>query len=455
MSTRVKDLAERNGNEPAEAPEVSPAVAPPARERATRIPRASGNEADVTVRYKAPASEITGQPNPNAPRVTVPLGGQAPQTQTGRIISLARWLAFWKGTEDVESFQMIITRKSDPPRLPNQPPPFRRPVQSPEELGQWSFPVDYNEFVNSLQAANNGSGGLFHVLLIDHEGELIAESNLWPEEFVVNGEWHGRITDPVQTEPEKKAEAEQREKPPTISDAIDELVKQKKRLQELGMVPKDTEGTSSLADEIRAAAVPSMVGALISATTEGIKAAAANANAPEESDGIGKMIVKNVFSDERMKEQIFTLARDTVGTVGDIASGLFRRRGTAAPPPNDAPPANASPAAPPQVTPGATDPPAQQPPPPQDIVDYILAACEAQQLIDVPRDNAMRAFKEKDPVVFALITGKLRRNTAREVLHLFVTHCEKDGRGERAREIASLPWAVAFVEHMQDSVKKG
>jgi hypothetical protein len=85
------------------------------------------------------------------------------------------------------------------------------------------------------------------------------------------------------------------------------------------------------------------------------------------------------------------------------------------------------------------------------LLDYIFAAMEQGNVLDLETDEV---FAAQDFITRVFLKDSLKKNSPADVLESLITYAEGEGKGERAREVCALMHAPAFIEAMQDTLKK-
>jgi hypothetical protein len=421
------------------------------------------------VKYDARAEDIPVTPDPVAYRQAQEfLRTQGRKRTPARYTNLTEWLEFWRDMndaykekiktgmyagkyEDVDEFKMVVTRKTDPPLLPDQNSPFNNPCSTNRPLGEWPFPLEINPFIGYLQKLNGTSGGEFRVELRDAEGSLISRS--WfdernqPLEGQENGIWEGQIPNPLNTQ--KPKEESERRKIPTIKDLITELKEQKANLEELNIIPKDggnSNNGNALLDSISSQAAASIVTTL-KETLTAIHSSAGNTGSTDKgffremagSDEGQKRIwsgfdnVTNLLSmvagdwikgrNERLQHKQRMEELKLIKENPELAR-VYEQQQQAQ--------ANAS---------------AEK----EDIFDYMCRACEEKRTDFTLEDPKVKEMSAAD---VAMIRGALVKDSSpEEVLELFIQVATFKGKGERAKALKGLPQTIQFIERLQRSVK--
>lgn len=420
----------------------------------------------VRIKYSAPAENIpqaTPQPKISAEQLARAQARQYQQTRI-RYTNLTEWLEFWRDVlelykekiavradfeyANVTKFRMSVTRKADPPLLPDQTNPFNNQCTTDRPLGEWPFPLDMNAFIGHLQTINNKSGGEFRVELRDAEGMLIARS--WfdernnPLEGQENATWEGQIPNPYNAQAGKR-DGEITRKIPSIKDLITELKEQKENLKELGIIKEDTgtTGGNELFNSINAQAAAAVVTTL-KETLTAIHSSAGGT-------GADKGFLRSLAEGDEGQKRIWSGFDNVTNLLHMVAADWMKGRNDRLQHKQRMEELKLIQENPHLAKVYEQQTQANKEEPKEDIFDYVCRACEEKRT-DFTLEEPQ--IKNMNPSDVAMIRGALAKDqTPEQVLDLFITVAQFKGKGDRARALKSLPQTLQFIERLQRSVQ--
>jgi hypothetical protein len=427
-------------------PEASPTEATP--------PKTAIIEKELIAKWK--------EEPPKKPAPSQPFGGATAQgftplsavRQEERLTNLEEWLDYWK---DATGYSMFVTREADAPPIPGQPALFRRATPatpgSGEPLGRYAFRPNAVQFIADVQLINGNSGGNIRVTLTDETGEPVLS-------YDVNGVWRGVIPNPL-TVPgangqQSGQQQQQRPKEKTLLEQLTELNALQEQFSKLrGEKPDD--GTD-LVKQLTSGVLPAVAGGMVTMITSTAQAAMEAARqgagatpAEQPGESIGAMVIKRVLDDDRMQDKFFHVAERGIDALG----GLFTGRREARQIKDTSPPAQQQTAS--QQTSPAQQAQSEGEPQQQqgvNVLDYVLARCEANQPLSLQHDEVMKQFAAEHPVEYTKFVGGLKMLSFDGFVAELVRAADETGKGEKARAVAALPHAEAFVKYMRKSLDK-
>lgn len=414
------------------------------------------------IKYSAPAENIpqtTPQPKISAEQLARAQARQYQQTRI-RYTNLTEWLEFWRDVlelyrekiavradfeyANVAKFRMSVTRKADPPLLPDQSNPFNNQCTTDRPLGEWPFPLDMNAFIGHLQTINNKSGGEFRVELRDAEGMLIARS--WfdernnPLEGQENATWEGQIPNPYTTQNDKR---ERTEKPK--EDELTTLAKEMLRNKLTKVINGEDERPQSndLFNSINAQAAAAVVTTL-KETLTAIHSSAGGT-------GTDKGFLRSLAEGDEGQKRIWSGFDNVTNLLHMVAADWMKGRNDRLQHKQRMEELKLIQENPHLAKVYEQQTQANKEEPKEDIFDYVCRACEEKRTDFTLEDPQV---KNMNPSDVAMIRGALAKDqTPEQVLDLFIQVAQFKGKGERARALKSLPQTLQFIERLQRSVQ--
>jgi hypothetical protein len=352
-----------------------------------------------------------------------------------RITDLAEFVSFWKEYDD--EFIMLVERLPDALMRPGQASSFARPVTTKETLGVFPFVKDVSELINDLRLANRSSGGRFRILLLNEESEPLTE-------YTPAGEWIGTISDAVQpangnAPANGNGYAPKREK--TLKEQIKELREMQEDLEALGLNKKeDNSPDSAMLSLFKDSGVLAAgMTAITTSVATAVQKAAEVGNATTQPETMKEKIINRVLNDERVLGRVF-------GVVDGITSGIFSVFGGRKEKRIEKE-ANSR-------TEDVEQDTKQEYVRKDDILDFLMDACEANTPVNVLTSPVLLEYQEKCPKEYARLIANLRIYGVDILKAGFISLAKEDGRDGRMEKVLALEHADAFIQHMKQTAKE-